>query len=121
MPAVSLNLVVISSANMQRSVAFYEGLGLKLTPEKHGTGPEHFSAELDGVVFEIYPQAALDRATGPARIGFRVASVDGTVVKLRKLGAEVLSEPKVSPWGRRAVVRDPDGYRIEISERPAAG
>ena len=121
MSDVSLNLVVISSADVQRSLAFYEAIGVVFTREQHGKGPEHFSASLHGLVFEIYPQAANSGLIGPARIGFQVASVDDTVVKLRQLGAEVASEPKESRWGRRAVLRDPDGHRIEISERPAAG
>ncbi|MGE5195040.1 MAG: VOC family protein [Deltaproteobacteria bacterium] len=54
---------------------------------------------------------------GPTRRdGFPAVSVDEKVAKLRKLGAEVLSDPHDSPWGRRAALNDPDGHRIEITE-----
>jgi lactoylglutathione lyase len=115
-----LNLLVIPAVDLQRSIVFYEAIGLEFTPEKHGNGPEHFSADLNGIVFEIYPREAIHGLIGPARLGFRVSSVDETVVKLRKLGAEVVSGPANSRWGRRAAVNDPDGHRIEISETPPA-
>jgi lactoylglutathione lyase len=113
---VALNLVVIPAGDIQRSAAFYRSLGLSFVAEKHGAGPEHFAAELGGTVLEIYPRQAVEGISGPARIGFRVMSVDDTVRKLRSLGEHVVSGPKDSAWGRRAILRDPDGHRVEISE-----
>jgi catechol 2,3-dioxygenase-like lactoylglutathione lyase family enzyme len=120
MPGASLNLVVIASTDLKRSIDFYNAIGIEFTHEKHGNGPEHVSAEINGLVFEIYPQEAVKGLNGPARLGFRVASVDETVVKLGKLGAEIISGPTNSQWGQRAVLNDPDGHRIEISEAPPA-
>jgi catechol 2,3-dioxygenase-like lactoylglutathione lyase family enzyme len=116
MPRVSLNLVVIFSNDLQRSVEFYTSLGLTFTLERHGNGPEHFASEIGGLVFEIYPRPADGENSGPARIGFRVASVDEALATLKLRGVRVLSAPHDSPWGRRAVVSDPDGRRVEISE-----
>jgi predicted enzyme related to lactoylglutathione lyase len=31
-----------------------------------------------------------------------------------RAGATVVSEPRDSPWGRRAVVDDPEGQRVEL-------
>jgi catechol 2,3-dioxygenase-like lactoylglutathione lyase family enzyme len=111
-----LNLVVIFSNDIQRSVEFYTSLGLTFTRERHGNGPEHFASEIGALVFEIYPRAADGENSGPARIGFRVASVDEALASLNLQGVRVLSAPHDSPWGRRAVVSDPDGRRVEISE-----
>jgi lactoylglutathione lyase len=116
MPEVSLNLVVIPAGDLKRSVAFYHSLGVSFVAEKHGAGPEHFAAELGSTVLEIYPRQALEGISGPARLGFRVTSVDDTVRNLRSLGEHVVSGPKDSAWGRRAVLLDPDGHRVEISE-----
>ena len=44
------------------------------------------------------------------------ASVDAAVMRLQEIGVEVISTPKDSPWGRRAVVDDFDGHRVELAE-----
>jgi lactoylglutathione lyase len=111
----TLNLVVIRVADLDRSQQFFEALGLRFSREKHGNGPEHLAAELGGVVFEIYP-----RGSGPAtvgvRLGFQVASVEAAVSAVQQLGAEVATPPAAGPWGWRAVVVDPDGLRVEVSQ-----
>jgi len=108
-----LNLVVIRAADVSASVSFYETLtGEPFTAEKHGTGPEHFSAKLGAVLLEIYPLA--DQSPSNVRLGFEVADLDETVSRIREAEFEIVSEPKDSPWGRRAVVADEEGNRIEL-------
>jgi hypothetical protein len=117
---VQLNLLVIRSANMERAAAFYRLLGLEFVKHRHGNGPEHLACELDGVVFEIYPRQSDMDSTMAARLGFRVGSVDDTVDQLRAAGATIVSPPKESPWGHRAVVDDPDGHRLELTQAQAS-
>jgi lactoylglutathione lyase len=112
----SFNLVVISSTNFERATRFYEALGLSFTKHRHGTGPEHLTCELGFVVFEIYPRAGEADSTASTRIGFKVSSVDEIVKQLEQNGVTVISPPKDSPWGRRAVVNDFDGHRVELTE-----
>lgn len=50
-----LNLVVLRSPDVHRAVRFYRVLGLLFTVERHGSGPEHYAAVVNGFVFEIYP------------------------------------------------------------------
>ena len=88
---------------------------MRFTSERHGNGPEHFAADLNGVVFEIYPQGAGPNSAN-VRLGFRVRSVAESVVALLATGAKAVSPPIPGPWGLRAVVEDPDGHRVEISE-----
>ena len=117
MSEITLNLVVLRSADMVRAVAFYNRLGIGFEQHRHGAGPEHFSAELDGHgVFEIYPATPNGPSTLGTRIGFRVASVDAALVALSDLPGAILSSAKDSEWGRRAVVADPDGHRVELLE-----
>ena len=112
---VSFNLIVLYSADIQASCRFYSALGLAFNREKHGNGPEHYAASVGDVVFEIYPASAPVTADAP-RLGFSVSSVDEVVADLRRLGAGLVAGPQASAWGRRAVLKDPDGYRIEISQ-----
>jgi catechol 2,3-dioxygenase-like lactoylglutathione lyase family enzyme len=113
-PPPQLNLIVLRSSDIDRGAAFYCEMGLLFTKHAHGTGPEHYSSEVNGLVFELYPMTPKSSSTAGMRIGFRVDSVDGVVKLLAKLGAVVLSPPADSEWGRRAVVKDFDGHVIEL-------
>lgn len=113
MSNVTLNLVVLRSPDIARAAAFYSRLGLQFRQHRHGTGPEHFAAELPGGVFELYPVADGTSTLG-TRIGFRVPSVDDAVAALSDYPGAVISAPRDSEWGRRAVVADPDGHRVEL-------
>lgn len=113
--AVSLNLVVIHSADLEAARRFYECLGVSFQSEQHGKGPMHLAAELPGLVFEIYPLPQ-NGTRGASRIGFRVTNVNNAVDALRQQSAKVLTEPRDSEWGRRAVVEDFDGHKVELTE-----
>jgi len=113
--AASLNLIVIRVSDLEAARRFYECLGLRFAVEQHGNGPKHLAAELPGMVFEIYP-----RSNGPTtagvRLGFRVDSVAAAVSAAQQLGVEVASPPQETARGVRAVVVDPDGHRVELSQ-----
>jgi len=89
-------------------------MGLLFTKHAHGKGPEHYSSEVTGFVFEIYPLTATSEPTTSTRIGFNVDNVDNLVPSLSALGAEIVSPPKDSEWGRRAVMKDLDGHTVEL-------
>ena len=114
---IALNLVVLRSPNMARAAAFYSRLGLQFTEHQHGSGPQHFAAELGGGVFELYPLSPDGPSTLGTRIGFSVPSLDSAVAALSDYPGAVISPPKDSEWGRRAVVADPDGHRIELLQQ----
>ena len=116
MSDISLNLVVIRSPDIDRAATFYRALGLTLTAHRHGKGPIHYAAELGTVVFEIYPRKAETDSTTSVRLGFHVPSVDAAVLAIQEAGGQVVSAPQESEWGRRAVVEDLDGHRIELTE-----
>lgn len=111
------NLLVIRSAEMHRAVEFYRALGLEFQLHSHG-GPEHYSAELSGFVFEVYPQRNEQDETCRIRLGFAVKDVDALVEALMGQGVEVVSAPTNTPWGRRAVVKDFDGHTVELTNGP---
>jgi predicted enzyme related to lactoylglutathione lyase len=111
---IALSLVVLRSADMDRALAFYARIGLQFARHRHGNGPEHVAAELSGGVFEIYPHSEGGQSTLGTRIGFRVPSLDDTIAALTEFPGAVVSPPRDSEWGRRAVVADPDGHRVEL-------
>ncbi|MCW1926252.1 VOC family protein [Luteolibacter arcticus] len=119
-PPPFLNLLVIRSADLDRAERFYRVLGLHFERHRHGTGPEHLAAEPceGGAVFEIYPANAKAGSTTSVRIGFSVDAVDACLDPLVEAGGTIIQPPADSEWGRRAVVADPDGHRVELVCRP---
>lgn len=113
-PQPTLSLVVLQSGNVEAARDFYSLLGLSFIEERHGTGPRHYSARLGALVLEIYPCQG-NNAPAPLRIGFRVPSLERTLERLRSRGMRIVHEAKDSPWGRRAVVEDADGNRVELA------
>ncbi|PQO47666.1 VOC family protein [Blastopirellula marina] len=111
-----LNLVVLRSADLDVAEKFYCALGLQFDRHAHGKGPVHLASENAGQVFEIYPLGEHDAPTASARVGFVVPSVDDSYAALLAAGGKSVSPPKDSPWGRRAVVADPDGHRVELTQ-----
>jgi catechol 2,3-dioxygenase-like lactoylglutathione lyase family enzyme len=93
-------------------MAFYRALGFDFQAEQHGSRPEHFACEKEDWVFELYP--ANEPSDIKSRLGFRVTSLEETIKNLRALGIKAV--PQDSDWGIRAIVRDPDGRTVEISE-----
>jgi catechol 2,3-dioxygenase-like lactoylglutathione lyase family enzyme len=88
-------LIVIYTARLEECRAFYVALGLPLTLERHGQGPEHYVAELDDdTVFELYPTGTQGE-TGRLRLGFTTAAAVGL-------------EPG------RHLLKDPDGRKVEV-------
>jgi catechol 2,3-dioxygenase-like lactoylglutathione lyase family enzyme len=112
---ISFALVVIRAADLHISRQFYEAIGLSFATERHGSGPEHLVATLGGTVFEIYPRGEGPSSAG-VRLGLRVASVSAAVAAVEQLGSKIASPVKEGAHGLRAVVVDPDGHRVEISE-----
>jgi predicted enzyme related to lactoylglutathione lyase len=111
----ALSLLVLECNDIDKAKDFYERIGLSFVSERHGGGPLHYSATLGSMVLEIYPRKA-GAVCGPIRIGFRIAALDAIIERLRLAGARNTREPHESPWGRRAVVEDPDGNRVELAE-----
>jgi catechol 2,3-dioxygenase-like lactoylglutathione lyase family enzyme len=114
------NLLVLRSPDIERAAAFYRRLGFEFTRHAHGSGPMHYASESAGFVFEIYPLKPNSPPTNSTRLGFRVGSVDDMFRHLGEAGAEIISPPADSEWGRRAVIKDPDGHVIELSTPPTA-
>jgi predicted enzyme related to lactoylglutathione lyase len=112
-----LSLVVIRARDIDRLANFYAALGLHFTRHRHGTGPEHLSSTIGETVFEIYPANSSNESTVSTRLGFSVPSLTNALSQLRNLHATVLTEPSNTPFGRRAVVKDFEGHKVELYEK----
>ena len=116
MSAPFLNLLVLRAPDIEKAQRFYSLLGFSFTKHAHGSGPEHYAADTGSQVLEIYPQTDAESSTKSTRVGFRVRGVDEMVTRLIGGGATIISPAKDSQWGRRAVVCDPIGHKLELIE-----
>jgi predicted enzyme related to lactoylglutathione lyase len=116
-----LRLIVIRARDINRLATFYAALGFRFIRHRHGKGPEHFSSTIGETVFEIYPSKDPTDSTASTRLGFSVPSLTDALEKLQGLGATVLVEPSNTPYGRRAVVKDFEGHKVELYEKNPRG
>jgi hypothetical protein len=115
-----LNLIVIRTNQLKTLMEFYQCFELKFDYHQHGKGVMHYSCEMNnGIVFEIYPflknQITVDVST---RLGFNVQSLASTIQQLEKLNAIIVQAPKMTKWGKRAIVKDLDGRKVELIQLP---
>jgi lactoylglutathione lyase len=110
-----LKLLVLRTPQPVQLWRFYEVLGINFAEERHGTGPLHFAGRIGDAVLELYP---LSKESGAhdsmVRLGFGVTDLSEVIRSLEAVGTTVVSEPKQTAWGTRAVVRDPDGRSVEL-------
>lgn len=114
MPAPRLNLLMLRVVDLERAANFYRLLGLEFVKHAHGSGPEHYACEVYDFVYELYLATAQQPVAPSTRLGFAVEDVDAVVAKLAAAATPIISSPCDSEWGRRAVVADPDGHRVEL-------
>ncbi|MBB4287104.1 VOC family protein [Roseospira goensis] len=120
---VAISLITLAVADVARSCAFYEALGLRTAPTN-----EEGVAFLDGggVVLSLYGRTALaedtgltDARPGGVTLAFNVATPEEVPVRLDAAvaaGATVLKPPRTMPWGGvTAYFADPDGHPWEIT------
>jgi lactoylglutathione lyase len=110
----------------ERSVGFYEALGLEKRRElpirdeavNYFLGvPGQDSPELE--LTHNFGVDSYELGTGYGHVALTVEDLDGTLERLKAQGIEPEREPYTVREGgsRLCFVRDPDGYRVELIER----
>lgn len=122
----TLSQVYLLVSDLGRSVDFYSE-SLEFDRLEHGETSATFdTGHCHLVVEEDFDEATLaefglspppeDRGSG-AILVITVDDVDAVYERASSTGAETLIEPRDVDWGRRLfLVRDPDGYVLEISK-----
>jgi lactoylglutathione lyase len=121
--------------NLQRSIDFYTqvmGMQLLRTTERpeqkyslafvgYGTNPDH--AEIELTYNHGVDNYELGTAYGHIAIGVKnvAATCDAVREKAASLGGAITREPGAVKGGTTVIafITDPDGYKIELIERPA--
>lgn len=114
-------------SDMDRTIAFYtEVLGLEVLERKTSPRGSHL-AFLRVPNSEELIELCSFPASGPVHVqedlvhlAFQVENLDDTIASLQKKGIRVTDGPTTTSSGSRFIFIDaPDGYEVELIERPA--
>jgi lactoylglutathione lyase len=107
--------VILLVSNMEKSIKFYrDTLELPIkTKSKDWT--EFFKND---TVLALHPsrkKSNLKTGSG-ILVGFEVSDLSSTMKMLREKKVRFFKRPKEEPFGKHAIVQDPDGHLISIAE-----
>ena len=115
---MKINLVVIKTHKIHELQAFYSYLGCTFDYHQHGQGVFHYSTNINGIVFEIYPlPKKIVETDTTTRLGFEVENLDTLIENLKKQAATILTQPVQTEYGYMAIIEDLDGRKIELVEK----
>ena len=108
--------VILLVSNMEKSIKFYsETLELPIKTRSNDW-TEFFNND---TVLALHPapkkKSMLKRGSGTL-VGFEVTDLDSTVKRLREKRVKFFKKPKDEPFGKHAIVKDPDGHLLSIAE-----
>ncbi len=110
---MNLNQITIAVSNLEKSIAFYQKLGLTLIVDSPNSNYARFECPDGGTTFSLHEASEI--TPQGASFYFEVEDVDTRVKELKASGVEFETEPTDQRWlWREAWTRDPDGYRIAI-------
>ena len=107
--------VILLVSDMERSIRFYRdtlGIPIKI---KSKAWTEFFNKD---TVLALHPAKKKSKMkTGSGMlVGFEVSDLDSTVKKLKQKKVKFFKKPKEEPFGKHAIIEDPDGHLVSIAE-----
>jgi lactoylglutathione lyase len=117
--------VILLVSDMERSVKFYKDLlGLPIkTKTQSQDWVEFFNRE---TTLSLHPikkgkggsstESKETKLGTGTLVGFMVSDIDSTVQILKENNVRFFKEPRDEPFGKHAIVQDPDGHLISIAQ-----
>jgi len=108
-----LHRIVVSVSRLDRALGFYRDLlGLPAS----GDGGPTLATGADGVELLLHERDSTPSDHAVA-LSFRVGELDAVCARWAATGGAVVDPPEDQPWGERmAVVRDPDGHLVCLTD-----
>lgn len=109
------SIVMLVCSDLKRSRDFYrEVLGLAVLQDLPKR-PVRFALS-GGAVLSLHRKSdVLAVRPGSLQLGFIVENVDELVAECVKHGVPLFQDPYDEPFGRIAIIGDPDGYPIQLA------
>jgi lactoylglutathione lyase len=108
--------VILLVSNMEKSIKFYSDT-LELPVKSRSKDWTEFFNNDTVLALHPAPEKKKMLKTGSGTlVGFEVTDLDSTVNKLKEKRVKFFKRPKEEPFGKHAIVQDPDGHLISIAE-----
>lgn len=108
--------VILLVSDMERSIKFYSDI-LELPVKTRSKDWTEFFNKDTVLALHPAPKKKKTLKTGSGTlVGFEVTDLDSTVKKLKEKRVKFFKKPKEEPFGKHAIVQDPDGHLISIAE-----
>lgn len=109
--------VILLVSNMEKSIKFYSDTLELPVKSRSKDWTEFFNND---TVLALHPapekkKKMLKTGSGTL-VGFEVTDLESTVKKLEEKRVKFFKRPKEEPFGKHAIVQDPDGHLISIAE-----
>jgi predicted enzyme related to lactoylglutathione lyase len=111
-----IGAVILLVSNMKRSIKFYrDTLGMDLKQESKDW--TEFSTR--GTVLALHPakRKRIKKNNGML-VGFSISDFDDVINSLKKKRVKFYKRPKQEPFGKHAIIQDPDGHLISLVQMP---
>jgi len=115
LPFRKVGAIILLVSNMEKSIRFYrDTLGIPIK-SKSKDWTEFFNRD---TVLALHPATKKSNMkTGSGMlVGFEVSDLDSTVDELMRKRVKFFKKPKEEPFGKHAIVQDPDGHLVSIAE-----
>ena len=110
---MNLNQITVPTLDLEKSIAFYQTLGLQLIV-KASPGYARFVCPEGGSTFSVHLVEELPQGNG-IMIYFECTQLDDKVQELASQGISFDEMPTDQPWlWREARLKDPDGNQIKL-------
>ncbi|HKZ62340.1 MAG TPA: VOC family protein [Nitrososphaera sp.] len=111
-----IGAVILLVSDMKRSIKFYrDTLGMKLRQQSKDW--TEFSE--GGTVLALHPANRKKiKRNNSMLVGFSISDFDDVINSLKKKKAKFYKKPKDEPFGKHAIIKDPDGHLISIVQMP---
>jgi lactoylglutathione lyase len=108
--------VILLVSNMEKSIKFYSDI-LELPVKTRSKDWTEFFNNDTVLALHPAPKKMKKLKTGSGTlVGFEVTHLDPMVKKLKEKRVKFFKKPKEEPFGKHAIIRDPDGHLISIAE-----
>ena len=108
--------VILLVSNIEKSIKFYSDILELPVKTRSKDWTEFFNND---TVLALHPASEKKKTlkTGSGTlVGFEVTDLDSTLKKLKEKRVKFFKKPKDEPFGKHAIVQDPDGHLISIAE-----
>ncbi len=111
-----LKTITINTEKMQDMVSFFSALGVAMQVTNVKNGSVSYRGNMGDLEIGLFSIAKREKRLSPdLSLRIQVENISEVLIKLQQIsGVEVLMSMQELPFGKMAVVLDPDGHSVEL-------